>query len=125
MMPTYSMPIHPPLPTAAAAPPPQNIVYNGTANISLAGSGQASYHGLGASLTNIGWNQDFKVEGNLIVKGKNIVETLERIEEKLAIFKPNPELEESWEELRELARKYKELEQKILEKQEMWAILKK
>lgn len=68
---------------------------------------------------------DANFEGDLKVKGKSIVESLDRIEERLAILRPNEELEAKWENLRGLRNAYMELEKEILEKQEMWDILKK
>ena len=68
---------------------------------------------------------DATFEGDIKVKGKSITDSLNRIEERLAILRPNEELEEKWENLRALRNAYMELEKEILEKQEMWAILKK
>ena len=64
-------------------------------------------------------------DGEVTIKGKNLNDTLERIEEKLAILRPNEELEEKWEELRNLRNAYKKLEAEIIEKEKVWAILKK
>ena len=68
---------------------------------------------------------DAKISGNLEVGGKNIADSLDRIEERLAILRPNEELEEKWENLRGLRKAYMELEKEILEKEKMWNILKK
>lgn len=68
---------------------------------------------------------DAEFDGDVKIKGKSLVDTLEKIEEKLAIFKPNEKLEEKWEELRELRNRYIELEKEIIEKEKMWDILKK
>jgi len=68
---------------------------------------------------------DADFDGDVTIKGKSLMQTLEKIEQKLAIFKQNPELEEKWDELRELADKYKALEKEIIEKEKMWDILKK
>ena len=68
---------------------------------------------------------DAEFEGEVRVKGKNLTEMLDKIEERLAILHPNPELEDKWDELKELGKRYKELEQEIIEKEKMWAILKK
>ena len=68
-------------------------------------------------------NADF--EGEVIIKGKNLSEMLEKIDERLAILHPNPKLEDKWDELKELGKRYKELEQELLEKEKVWAILKK
>jgi len=64
-------------------------------------------------------------EGEVTIKGKSLTTTLDKIEERLAILHPNPELEDRWDELKELGKRYKELEQEILEKEKVWAILKK
>ena len=63
-------------------------------------------------------------DGEVTIKGKNLNDTLERIEERLAILHPNPELEEKWENLRNLRKAYMELEQEIIEKEKVWKILK-
>lgn len=68
---------------------------------------------------------DADFDGNITVKGKSINESLERIEERLAILYPNEELEKKWEKLRGLRKAYMELEQEIIEKEKMWNILKK
>jgi len=68
---------------------------------------------------------DANFEGDVKIKGKSLVDMLEKIEEKLAILRPNEQLEEKWDELRELRNRYKELEKEIIEKEKMWDILKK
>ncbi len=68
---------------------------------------------------------DAKFDGDLIVKGKSINDSLERIEERLAILRPNEELEAKWENLRGLRKAYMELEAEIIEKEKVWNILKK
>lgn len=65
------------------------------------------------------------INGTLTVAGINIADSLQRIEEKLAILRPNKELEEKWDNLRGLRNAYMELEKEILEKEKMWSILKK
>ena len=68
---------------------------------------------------------DASFEGDVKIKGKSLVESLEKIEEKLAILRPNEALEEKWNKLRELRNAYMELEKEILKKEKMWGILKK
>ena len=68
---------------------------------------------------------DANFEGDVKIKGKSLVESLEKIEEKLAILRPNEQLEEKWDKLRELRKQYMELEKEIIEKEKMWDILKK
>lgn len=66
---------------------------------------------------------DANIDGDLIIKGQNISETLSRIEERLAILHPNTELEAKWDNLRKLREDYMKLEQEIIEKEKVWAIL--
>jgi hypothetical protein len=68
---------------------------------------------------------DADFEGDVTIKGKSINDSLERIEERLAILRPNEELEKKWDNLRELRKQYMELEAEIIEKEKMWEILKK
>jgi hypothetical protein len=74
---------------------------------------------------NIQIQGDANVDGTLKVKGVDIGETLSKIQDQLAIYQAAPELEEKWEELRELARRYKELVADIKEKEKIWSILQK
>ncbi len=68
---------------------------------------------------------DADFDGEVTIKGKSLNGMLEKIEERLAILHPNPELEDKWDELKELGKRYKELEAEIIEKERMWAILKR
>lgn len=68
---------------------------------------------------------DANFHGDIKVKGKDLVKSLELIEERLAILHPNTELEEKWEQLRELRNQYMKLEQDIKDKEKVWKILKK
>jgi hypothetical protein len=70
-------------------------------------------------------NGDADFEGEVTIKGKSLTGMIEKIEERLAILHPNPELEDKWDELKELSKRYKELEQELIEKEKVWAILKK
>lgn len=99
----------------------QVLTSNGTntgwANISLAEPNLQ-----GATLK-VNGNADF--DGEVTIKGKNLTDMLEKIEERLAILHPNEKLEDKWDELKELGKRYKELEQEIIEKEKIWTILKK
>ena len=65
-----------------------------------------------------------KEGGDIKIGGKSLSEAIEKIEERLGILKPNPELEERWEKLKELRRQYIEMEKDILEKEKIMKILK-
>lgn len=68
---------------------------------------------------------DATFKGDIKIKGKSLIDALEKIEEKLAILHPNLELEEKWENLRGLRKMYMDLEKEIIEKEKMWDMLKK
>ncbi len=62
---------------------------------------------------------------DITIGERSLLKTIEAIEERLGILHPNPELEDRWEELKELRSRYIELEKELLEKEKMWDILKK
>lgn len=64
-------------------------------------------------------------EGEVCIKGVNLSDRLDKIEERLGILHPNEKLEEKWENLRGLRNAYLELEKEIIEKEKIWATLKK
>ena len=71
------------------------------------------------------FEHDVEILGDLKIKNRSLNDTLDKIEEKLAILHPNKELEERWEELCRLRKEYMAIEAEIIEKEKMWAILKK
>ena len=58
------------------------------------------------------------------VNGWSLVAAVKRIEQRLSLFQPNPELEQDWEELRSLGEQYRKLEQHIQDKQATWDRIK-
>ena len=66
-----------------------------------------------------GENADIKMNG------KSMKAWMEKVEERLNILTPNPELEKDWDDLRRLGQRYRALEKKCKEKAQMWAALKK
>lgn len=93
------------------------------------GTGDWSWGNITSS-TNLSGNSldvkgDANFDGDVKIKGKSLSDSLDRIEERLAILRPNEELEEKWENLRGLRKAYMELEAEIIEKEKMWAILQK
>jgi hypothetical protein len=68
---------------------------------------------------------DALFEGNVKIKGIDLNDRFDEIEKRLAILRPNNDLEGRWEELKELGERYRQLEQEILEKEQVWDILRK
>jgi hypothetical protein len=67
---------------------------------------------------------DIKEGGDIKIAGRSLTEAIDKIEERLGILHPNTELEDRWEQLKELRKQYQELEKDLLEKEKMWKILK-
>jgi hypothetical protein len=57
--------------------------------------------------------------------GLSLRDFMAKVTEHMAIMIPNPKLEEEFNELKELADRYRKLEKKLLEQKEMWETLKK
>ena len=64
-------------------------------------------------------------DADIKINGKSMVTWMEKVEERLNILTPNPELEADWDDLRKLGNRYRALEKKCREKAQMWAALKK
>lgn len=79
-------------------------------------------------------NTQFEQSGKMVMKGKNadieingksMTAWMEKVEQRLNILSPNPELEKDWDNLRRLGERYRKLEKKCQEKAQMWEALKK
>jgi hypothetical protein len=68
---------------------------------------------------------DAEFDGEVTVNGRSLSEFMDSVEQRLNILRPNPELEQEWDQLRELGEQYRELEQQLKEKSRMWDTLKK
>ena len=62
---------------------------------------------------------------DIFIDGVSLKNTLQGINDRLAILHVNPELEAEFDELHALAEQYRALEKKLLEKKKTWDILKK
>jgi len=92
----------------------------GPFTISNGGTNTSPWYGATAS-------SKIKLDGedaDIEVNGISLLKTMQEIQNRLNILQPNTALEKEWEELYELGRKYRELEQQIKEKQATWDRLK-
>ena len=105
-----------------STPLPNSVLVSGATGSAGWSTISASTNLNGDMLTVTG---DATFDGDVKIKGKSIADSLERIEARLAILRPNEELEEKWDNLRALRNAYMELEAEIKEKEAMWAILKR
>jgi hypothetical protein len=67
---------------------------------------------------------EIKGEGDLKIGDRSMKDFMDKVEDQLAILRPAPELEEKWDQLKELRRQYEECKQDILEKEKIMKILK-
>ena len=63
-------------------------------------------------------------DADIKINGWSLADAIHKLEERLNVLTPNPELEKEWNELKELGDKYRALEAKLKEQGEMWAKLK-
>ena len=68
---------------------------------------------------------DASFEGDIKIKEKSLSDFMEKVEERLNILSLNKKLEAEWEELKTIGDKYRALEKELIEKNEMWNILKR
>lgn len=64
-------------------------------------------------------------ENDITIKGVKLMETLEKIEQRLNILRVDPQLEERWAELKELGERYRALEAECIDKELIIDILKR
>ena len=74
-------------------------------------------------------NQSGKVHiqgenADLVIGDKSMRAWMEKVEERLNILTPNPDMEKDWDDLRKLGERYRKLEKKCQEKAAMWEKLK-
>ena len=63
--------------------------------------------------------------GDFKIGERSLKDFMDKVEQRLAILRPNEGLEARWDELKELGDRYRELEKELQEKEKMWDILKK
>jgi hypothetical protein len=76
---------------------------------------------------NIQPNNTVHIKGenaDLLINDKSLKTWMEKVEERLNILTPNPELEKEWDQLRRLGERYRKLEKKCQEQSHMWNKLK-
>ena len=108
-------------------------IYNIGSIGSSGGSGGITYTTSGYNWNTITSNPSVNIssdgitmqpESDLKIGDRSLKEFMDRVEDRLAILHPNQELEERWEQLKDLRRQYEALEKDILEKEKLMKILK-
>lgn len=96
--------------------------------INLGGIGTGSL--TAATMAPMTVNQNARIdlqgkEADIVINGLSMMNWMQQIEQKLNILRPNTDLEKDWDELAELGRQYRELEQRINERIATWQALNK
>ena len=63
-------------------------------------------------------------DGDIKLGERSLKQFMDKVDERLNILQPNPELEAEWDELKRLGEQYRKMEQELLEKNKMWEKLK-
>jgi hypothetical protein len=80
------------------------------------------------SISNVNISSDgitMKESTDIKLGERSLKDFMDQVEERLAILRPAPELEDKWDQLKALRNQYEALKAEILEKEKMWDILKK
>ena len=107
-------------------------ISNASVPISISSSGTSPNLDLSWDFTK-NWGRGLQVDGDVrispnhdvLIGDVSLKNTLSEIQARLNILQPNPNLEQEWDELRELGERYRALEKEILDKQQVWNALKK
>jgi hypothetical protein len=115
----------------------KSTVPSGTGNVTISGVGTGLNYTSPYTFTSAtpSWSirDDNNVSSIIDLKGENadikingvsLMDMLTTIQDRLNVMVPNPELEQEWDQLRELGEQYRELEKKVKEQGDMWAKLK-
>jgi hypothetical protein len=100
----------------------------GSGGTGLYANGPGTYYTSNPMQTNPGQihiKGDATFEGNITWQGRDMRAWFTSVESRLNILQPNVKLEAEWEELAQLRQQYVELEKRLLEKQQVFDILKK
>jgi hypothetical protein len=95
-------------------------------NLGTAWSQDYSFNNVTSSNVHISGNGiTMEPQADIKIGDRSLKEFMDSVEQRLGILRPNPELEDRWENLKGLRKAYMDLEAEILEKEKMWNILKK
>jgi hypothetical protein len=111
-----------------------NIDWNTIDNTMITGSDTLTWSdntyttGYGYNPPNVNITRDgitMQQDNDLKIGDRSLKDFMDKVEDQLAILRPAPELEEKWDQLRDLRKQYEECKQDILEKEKIMEILKR
>jgi hypothetical protein len=80
---------------------------------------------IGDSTKSLTIKGEAEFESDITIKGVKLMETLQKIEQRLNILRVDPQLESRWAELQELGERYRALEAECIDKELIIDILKR
>ena len=95
--------------------------------ISQSHTGRYTYDTNWSPTLSVGTSGTLQLDGDnadIVVNGVSLMDKINAIGERLNMLDINPELEAEWDQLRELGDCYRQLEQELKTKSEMWKTLK-
>ena len=102
-----------------------STMVTGTDTLTWSDNTYTTAYGYNHPAVNIGSNGiTMQQDSDLKIGDRSLKDFMDRVEDQLAILRPAPELEEQWDQLRDLRRQYEECKQDILEKEKIMKILK-
>ena len=124
--------------TITISPTAPSTMWGGTAGSVLTTGSSGLYWGdygtdsiisnnisIGASNKALTVKGEAEFENDITIKGVKLMETLQKIEQRLNILRVDPELESRWAELQELGERYRLLEAECIDKELIIDILKR
>lgn len=93
-------------------------------NITI-GSGSSDFWANNTTHSTLQVQGDADFAGDVKIQGHSLAQFMAAVEQRLNMLTPNPRLEAEWDQLRELGKQYRDLEQQLLEKEKMWRTLKR
>ena len=119
------------VPFTAATIPIKNGGFSASVLTTTGGINGTSWtqpYNLSPNNVQIGTSGTLQINGDnadILVNGRSLCDAITSIEARLAILRPNPELEKEWEDLKRLGDQYRTLESEIKEKMKVWETLKR
>ena len=108
--------------------PSQNIVVNGGVAMGIATGSIGPAKWSTSNTLNVPTSGRMELRGDqadIVINGVSLNDTLKLIQDRLCMLRPNRELEQEWDQLRDLGEQYRELEKQLMEKQRAWDLLRK
>ena len=116
------------VPNGGLGYPPNQVYYVGGGGGGTLGTSGISASNWSTTTLTVPPSGRMELQGahaDIVMNGVSLNDTLKLIQDRLCMLRPNPELEQEWDQLRDLGEQYRELEKQLMEKQRAWDLLRK